>query len=117
MGVGLDIGSKTIKIVELARDGSGWKLRASGIVGYTGNSPEQMKDGKEAGVLAQTIKKLHGLLHGLRLVLSNGSLSVELRKYIFLFYAVKVNYPELNLFISKELKAGGSERSHSCECN
>lgn len=59
MSVGLDIGSKTIKIVELGKEGSSWKLRASGIVGYTGNSPERMKDGKEAGVLAQTIKKLH----------------------------------------------------------
>lgn len=59
MGIGLDIGSKTIKIVELGRDGSGWKLRASGIVGYKGNPPSRMKEGKEAGILAQTIKNLH----------------------------------------------------------
>lgn len=55
----MDIGSKTIKIVELASEGPGWKLRASGIVGYKGKSPDTMKEGKDAGVLAQTIKNLH----------------------------------------------------------
>jgi len=59
MGVGLDIGSKTIKIVELAREGSGFKLRGSGVIGYAGNPPEHAQDDKELSQLAQVIKKLH----------------------------------------------------------
>lgn len=59
MSVGLDIGSKTIKMVELAKDGGKWKLRSSGIVGYSGNSIEHMKDEKELTALSGLIKKLH----------------------------------------------------------
>lgn len=59
MNVGLDIGSKTIKIVELESQRGGWKLRASGIVGYNGASPESLKTEKELVPLAETIKKLH----------------------------------------------------------
>lgn len=59
MSVGLDIGSKTLKIIELKKDGSKWKLRASGVVGYTGNSIEEMKSDKEYAVLAGVIRKLH----------------------------------------------------------
>ncbi|HET7098792.1 MAG TPA: type IV pilus assembly protein PilM [Patescibacteria group bacterium] len=54
--VGIDIGSKTIKIVEIDKDGT---LLASGIVGYTGNKVEKMVDEKEMALLAQVIKKLH----------------------------------------------------------
>ena len=59
MSVGLDIGSKTIKIIELSKEGSRWKLRSSGIIGYKGNAPEHMKDERESVVLAEAIKKLH----------------------------------------------------------
>ena len=59
MSVGLDIGNKTLKIVELSKDGSKHKLRASGIVGYTGESLEHMKSEKEYAVLAAAIKKLY----------------------------------------------------------
>ncbi|MFV1917391.1 MAG: type IV pilus assembly protein PilM [Patescibacteria group bacterium] len=59
MSVGLDIGSKTIKMVELARDKAGWKLRASGVIGYKGVTPERMKTEKELAPLAEAIKKLH----------------------------------------------------------
>lgn len=59
MSVGLDIGSKTIKIVELAKEGSKWKLRASGVIGYKGKTPEHMNNDKEFAVLAEAIKKLH----------------------------------------------------------
>jgi len=57
--VGLDIGSKTIKIVELQKEGEAYTLSASGIVGYSGISPEKMTDEKEMATLAQIIKKLH----------------------------------------------------------
>lgn len=59
MGVGLDIGSKSIKIVELSKTKDKWDLKASGIVGYKGNSPDKTTDARELGVLAGTIKKLH----------------------------------------------------------
>jgi len=56
---GLDIGSKTIKIVELQKEGESYSLTASGIVGYSGTSIEKMTDEKEMAALAQIIKKLH----------------------------------------------------------
>ncbi len=59
MSVGLDIGSKTIKIVELTREGAKHRLRAAGIVGYKGVSPEYLKDEREFANLAEIIKKLH----------------------------------------------------------
>lgn len=57
--VGIDIGSKTIKIVEIDRDGTKISLKSSGIVGYAGNTIEKMIDDKEMATLAQVIKKLH----------------------------------------------------------
>ena len=59
MSVGLDIGSKTIKIVELSKEKDRFRLKASGIVGYTGKTPEQVKDDKEMVPLAEAIKKLY----------------------------------------------------------
>lgn len=58
MSVGLDIGSKTIKIVELARSGQGFTLRGSGVVGYAGTPIEKMEDEKEIATLGQNIAKL-----------------------------------------------------------
>jgi type IV pilus assembly protein PilM len=59
MSVGLDIGSKTIKIVELSKEGGGWRLRGSGVIGYTGRPPEHLTDEKDFAALAQAVKKLH----------------------------------------------------------
>jgi type IV pilus assembly protein PilM len=59
MSTGLDIGSKTVKIVELSRDKGALNLKASGIVGHKGKTPENAKDDKELAPLAETIKKLH----------------------------------------------------------
>jgi len=59
MSVGLDIGSKSIKIVELAKEGSSHKLRAAGIVGYKGVSPEFLKEEREYVNLSEVIKKLY----------------------------------------------------------
>ncbi|KKT67845.1 MAG: Type IV pilus biogenesis protein PilM [Candidatus Curtissbacteria bacterium GW2011_GWC1_44_33] len=59
MSVGIDIGSKTIKIVELEKEGNAFKLRGSGIVGYQGASPEHAKDEKELAALANVIRKLY----------------------------------------------------------
>jgi type IV pilus assembly protein PilM len=57
--VGLDIGTKTIKIVELEKDGASFSLSASGIVGFSGNSVEKIIDDKEMSSFAQVIKRLH----------------------------------------------------------
>ncbi|HJY98866.1 MAG TPA: type IV pilus assembly protein PilM [Patescibacteria group bacterium] len=57
--VGLDIGSKTVKLIELQKEGGGFALAASGIVGYSGSTVEKMTDEKEVTALAQIIKKLH----------------------------------------------------------
>jgi len=57
--VGLDIGTKTIKIVELEKEGALFSLSASGIVGFSGNSVEKIIDDKEMSTFAQVIKKLH----------------------------------------------------------
>lgn len=54
----MDIGSKTIKIVELDKQGNNWNLKASGVVGYSGKSPEHIEDEREFTALSQVIKKL-----------------------------------------------------------
>lgn len=56
---GLDIGSKTIKIVELEKEGPGFSLNASGIVGYSGVTVDKMTDEKEMASLGQIIRKLY----------------------------------------------------------
>src|SRR5512139_2943073 len=57
--VGLDIGSKTIKIVELEKVRDGYKLKASGIIGYKSNTPEHLADDKEIAVVSDVVRKLH----------------------------------------------------------
>lgn len=59
MSVGLDIGSKTIKIVELAKEGDVWKLVASGIAGFNGQRPAHANDDKELADIAAAVKKLY----------------------------------------------------------
>ena len=59
MSIGLDIGSKTIKIVELEKEGSRFRLNASGVVGYAGGVLSTIKDDKELLPLADVIRKLH----------------------------------------------------------
>lgn len=58
MAVGLDIGSKTIKIIELDKKGSGWSLKGAGVVGYSGNSPENFTDEKELTAMSDIVRKL-----------------------------------------------------------
>lgn len=59
MSVGLDIGSRSIKVVELTREGAGWALRSAGAVGYSGPSIEaNLNDEKAVSELANVIRKL-----------------------------------------------------------
>jgi len=59
MSVGLDIGSKTIKIVELVKEANLVRLQGSGIIGYSGTPPETLENDKDFSSLAQVIRKLH----------------------------------------------------------
>lgn len=59
MGVGIDIGSKTIKIIELVKEAQSLKLNGFGIVGYKGLPPEKIQEEKELVNLAQLVKRLH----------------------------------------------------------
>lgn len=59
MKVGLDIGSRTVKVVELAKDGKAWRLKGAGIVGYKGAQIGQIKDERELISVGEVVKKLH----------------------------------------------------------
>lgn len=56
--VGLDIGSKTVKVVELEKDGNSFKLVSAGVVAHSGPTPDKFTNEAEIGSLAQVIKKL-----------------------------------------------------------
>ena len=63
MSIGIDIGSKTIKIVELEKEGKTFKLLSSGALGYQGVVAAQAKDDKELAPLADVVRKLHKEAH------------------------------------------------------
>lgn len=56
--IGIDIGTKSIKIVELTKSGGGFSLNASGIVGFTGMPVDKLEDDREFASLSQVLKKL-----------------------------------------------------------
>lgn len=56
--IGIDIGSKTIKVVEIVKEGAAFKLKGAGIVGYQGVAPEHAKEDKELLGLSDVIRKL-----------------------------------------------------------
>ena len=60
--IGIDIGSKSIKIVELSKSGSSWILKSSGAVGYNGQTPDKIIDEnvfkKIADLIRNIIKKV-----------------------------------------------------------
>lgn len=58
MSVGLDIGSKTIKVVEIVGDVNKRVLKAAGIVGVTSGGVDTLQSDKEYESLAGIIKKL-----------------------------------------------------------
>lgn len=59
MSVGLDIGSRTIKVVELSGGGGKYKLKSAGAVAHSNADIAEMKDDKELSSIAQIIKKLY----------------------------------------------------------
>lgn len=56
--VGIDIGSKSIKIIELAKSGTKWRMMSSGAVGYAGITPDKMTEEKDFQALADVLKKI-----------------------------------------------------------
>lgn len=59
MSIGLDIGSKSIKVVELSGEGKNFSLRSAGAVGYNGPVIDANLTGdKEVADIAAVIKKL-----------------------------------------------------------
>ncbi len=58
MAVGIDIGSRTIKVVEIKKEGTVNVLKSAGIVGVKNISIEHLQEESEYVSLANTIKKL-----------------------------------------------------------
>ena len=59
MSIGLDIGTKTIKVVELAKQGRELTLKSAGAIGYNGLTIDaNLNDEKQMADLAGVIKKL-----------------------------------------------------------
>lgn len=58
MSVGLDIGSKTVKVVELSKEGEKYTLSGAGVVGYNGMDVSHIQDEKGMVELAALIRKL-----------------------------------------------------------
>lgn len=58
MSLGLDIGSKSIKVIEISQERGRITLKSAGAVGYSGTSVEDLDDEKNFGQLASSIKKL-----------------------------------------------------------
>jgi len=56
--LGIDIGSKSIKIIELAKSGGSWLLKSSGAVGYNGVSPDKAQNDQEINSIAEVLKKI-----------------------------------------------------------
>lgn len=58
MSVGLDIGSKTIKVVEFTQVAQGFSLKAAGAVGFSGLQMEKLTDDKDYEQFAVSLRKL-----------------------------------------------------------
>lgn len=54
--LGLDIGSRSVKAVELVQSGQGWRLNTAGVVGFT--QPVQLSTDQGMSQVADVIKKL-----------------------------------------------------------
>lgn len=58
MSIGIDIGSKTIKVVELVGQPGSFALKAAGAVSYSGNPLEKINSEKEASDFSEVLRKL-----------------------------------------------------------
>ena len=58
--LGIDIGSKSIKVIELAKSGNAWQLKASGAVGFSGTAPDKIVNEADFNAIADVLKKIIG---------------------------------------------------------
>ena len=58
MSIGLDIGSKTVKVVELEKSGDRYVLHSAGATAISGAEIDKMQDEREFAAVATSIKKL-----------------------------------------------------------
>jgi type IV pilus assembly protein PilM len=58
MGVGIDIGSKSIKVIELGHDGKKWALKAAGAVGVGIGEIDQIQEDKRFAEISTTLRGL-----------------------------------------------------------
>lgn len=56
--LGIDIGSKSIKVIELIKSGAVWSLKSSGAVGYSGVSPDKATSDNDYTTIAEVLKKI-----------------------------------------------------------
>ncbi len=59
MSVGLDIGSMTIKMVELSSEGKRMRLQAAGALGYKGANIQKLEEEKDFAAIADIVRQLH----------------------------------------------------------
>jgi type IV pilus assembly protein PilM len=55
--IGIDIGSKSIKVIEAVKSSNSWQLKASGAIGFNGIAPEKMTTDEELKATADLLKK------------------------------------------------------------
>jgi len=60
--LGIDIGTNTIKVIDLVKGPNLWDIKASGLIGFQGPSPDMLNDSKEyenfASVLSKLVEKI-----------------------------------------------------------
>lgn len=56
--LGIDIGTKSIKVIELAKASNVWQLKSSGAVGYVGVSPDKAVNENDFKVVADVLRKI-----------------------------------------------------------
>ncbi|MEK7100395.1 MAG: type IV pilus assembly protein PilM [Patescibacteria group bacterium] len=56
--LGIDIGSKSIKVIELIKSGTVWSLKSSGAVGYAGVSPDKATLDSDYTAVSEVLKKI-----------------------------------------------------------
>ena len=56
--LGIDIGTKSIKLIELAKSGETWSLKSSGAVGFVGISPDKAQTDDDLNNISEILKKI-----------------------------------------------------------
>ena len=56
--LGIDIGTKSIKLIELAKSGETWSLKSSGAVGFVGVSPDKAQTDDDLNNISEILKKI-----------------------------------------------------------